>query len=106
MGKKLTNLNRYSSVITNIDEKWFVSFEHTINCFSLGYVRLDLLQLEYYCACFVSFFFLFSFSSAAIYILTAKRTVFKVEDIREDYCVTEIGGARLGDPPQLRPPKS
>ena len=25
-GKKLTSLNRYISVITDIDEKWFVSF--------------------------------------------------------------------------------
>ena len=30
MGKKLTSLNQYISVITDIDEKWFVIFEHTI----------------------------------------------------------------------------
>ena len=31
MGKKLTVLNRYISIIVDIDEKWFVIFEHTIN---------------------------------------------------------------------------
>ena len=39
MGKKLTNLNRYISTITDIDEKWFVVFEHTINHLSFRYVR-------------------------------------------------------------------
>ena len=83
MGKKLTNLNRYISVVTNIDEKWFVVFEHTMNHLSFGYVHLP--QFE------------------SIYFWTAKRTVFKVwaiEDIREDFCATEIGGTRLGDPSQ------
>ena len=54
-GKKWTILNRYISVITNIDEKYeFVVFEHTINCLSFGYVYLP--QLEYH---FFSFFFFF-----------------------------------------------
>ena len=44
MGKKLKRLNRYISVITDIEEKWFVIFEHTVNHLSLGNVRL--LQLE------------------------------------------------------------
>ena len=60
MGKKLTNLNRYISVITDIDKKWFVIFEHTINHLSLGYVRLP--QLEHYFSCFVSFFDCFYFT--------------------------------------------
>ena len=30
-GQKLTNLNRYIPVITDIEEKCFVSFEHTIS---------------------------------------------------------------------------
>ena len=33
MGKKLTSLNRYISVLTDVDEKWFVIFEHTIEPF-------------------------------------------------------------------------
>ena len=65
MGKKLMNLNRYISVITNIDEKWFVIFAHTINHLPFGYVRLP--QLENYFSCFASFSLLFSFSSPAIY---------------------------------------
>ena len=81
MGKKLTNLNRYISVITGIDENWFVIFEHTINYLSFGYVRLP--QLEYGTIFLVleSFLLLFfSFSSHVMYFETAKRTVglFKV----------------------------
>ena len=54
-GQKWTILNRYISVITDIGEKWFVIFEHTINWISFSYVHLP--QLEYY----FSFFFLFSY---------------------------------------------
>ena len=43
-GQKLTNLNRYISVITYLDEKWFVVFEHTINHLSFGYVCLPQLK--------------------------------------------------------------
>ena len=53
MGKMLTNLNRYISIVTDIDEKSFVVFEHTINHLSFGYVRFS--QLEYYFSCFASF---------------------------------------------------
>ena len=56
-GQKVTILNRYISVITGIDEKWFVIFEHTINCLSFGYVHLP--QLEYYFSSFFSYFFFF-----------------------------------------------
>ena len=63
--KKLTNLNRYISVTTDIDEKRFVIFERTINHFSFGYVRLP--QLEYYFSCFGIFFLTFSFSSDITY---------------------------------------
>ena len=38
-GQKVGNFNRYISIITDIDEKWFVIFEHTINCLFFGYVR-------------------------------------------------------------------
>ena len=70
-------------------------------------------QLKY---CFVLFlflffffcFFFFFFSSHAIYCQVAKRTVFKVwaiEDIREDFCATEIRSARLGVSPSIGPSK-
>ena len=61
MGKKLTNLNQYISVVTDIAKKWFVIFEHTIKQLSLGYVRLP--QIEYNFSCFASYFFF----SGAIY---------------------------------------
>ena len=48
-GQKVTSLNRYILVITDIDEKWFVVFEHTINHLSFGYVRLS--QSENYFSC-------------------------------------------------------
>ena len=54
MGRKWTISKRSISVITDIDDKWFVIFEHTINRLSFGYVRLP--QLEYN---FSSFFLLF-----------------------------------------------
>ena len=65
VGRKWTILNQYISVITDIDEKWFVIFEHTINCLSFDYVHLP--QLDYYFSSFVSFFLLFFYSSPAIY---------------------------------------
>ena len=69
MGKKLTSLNRYISVITDIDEKYVVVFEHNINHLSFGYVGLS--QLENYFSCFafflLTFFFFFSYFSVAVY---------------------------------------
>ena len=59
MGKKLTCLNRYILIITDIDEKRFVGLEHTINYFSFGYVPLT--QLDNYFSCFASFFLLYFF---------------------------------------------
>ena len=40
MFKKLTSLNQCISEITDIDEKWLVIFEYTINHLSFGDVRL------------------------------------------------------------------
>ena len=36
-GQKLTNLNQYILIITNINKKWFVIFEHTINHLSVSF---------------------------------------------------------------------
>ena len=38
-GQKVDELNGYISVITDIDEKWFVDFEYTINCLSFCHAR-------------------------------------------------------------------
>ena len=62
--QKLSKLNRYILVVTSIDEKRFVVFEHTINHLSYGYVCLP--QLEYFFSCFAPFFLLF-LTSAAMY---------------------------------------
>ena len=67
MGTKLTNLNRYISVITNIDEKWFVVFEHNTNHFDFGYVRLPNLNTIFLVLASFLLFLLFSFSSAVMY---------------------------------------
>ena len=56
-GQIMEILNRYISVITDIDETWFVIFEYTINYLSFGYVRLP--QHEYYFSCFFCFILLF-----------------------------------------------
>ena len=42
--KKWTGLTRFISINTNIDEKRFVAFEHTINHHSSGYIGLPRLR--------------------------------------------------------------
>ena len=57
----------YISVVTDIDGKWFVVFEHISTTFLLvmfGYLNLDTIFLV---LLLFSYFFFFSFSSAAIY---------------------------------------
>ena len=61
MGKKLTSLNQLFSVITDIDEKYFMIFEHTINQFSFGYVRLPPLKYFFLVLFLFSYFFIFLF---------------------------------------------
>ena len=63
---KTLNLNRYISVITDIDEKWFVIFELTLTHLSFGYVRLPQLKMLFFL--FSIFFLLFYFSSATLYV--------------------------------------
>ena len=78
MGKKLTNLNRYISVITDIDEKGFAVFEHIINLLSFGYICLSQFENYFFVLFLFSYFFPFCFSSRAVRFKTAKRNVFKV----------------------------
>ena len=65
-------MKRYISVITDIGEKWFVIFEHTINHLSLGYVCLP--KLEYYFSSFFSFFLLFGL----FFIILLQLSTFKL----------------------------
>ena len=58
-GQKETSLKRYISIYTDIDEKWFVSFEYAITHLSFNYVRLP--QLENCFTCFASSVLLFFF---------------------------------------------
>ena len=67
MGRKWRILNRYISVNTDFDGKWFVIFEHTTSRLSFGYVRLP--QPEYYFCSFLSFFLLFFFFFFSDYLL-------------------------------------
>ena len=109
MGRKLTSLNRYISVITDIDGKWFVILEHTINCLSVGYARLP--QLEYY----FSFFFLFSYLFFFLIILLRLSTFkplntpySKFERLKilgRDSAQMKLGVPGWGDPPLTSPPK-
>ena len=55
--RKWAILNQYILVNTNNGGKWFAIFEHTINSFSFGCVRLS--QSEYYFSSFLSLLLLF-----------------------------------------------
>ena len=71
MGRKRTILNRYISIITDIDEKWFVIFEHTINWLSFDYVHLP--QLKHY----FSFFFFFFLTFFFFFNILLRQSTFK-----------------------------
>ena len=106
MGRKWMILNQYISVITDIDEKWFVIFEHTINHLSLGYVCLP--QLEYY---FFSFFLLFFFFIILLRLSTFKllnALYSKFEGLKisgRASAQLKLGVPGWGVPPQTGPPK-
>ena len=88
MGKTLTKLNQYISAITDVDEKWFVVFEHTINQPSFGYVRLP--QLENYFSCFASFFLLFF----SFFLILLVLSTFKPLNALSSVARGGAGGAR------------
>ena len=94
------------SIITDIDEKWFVISEHTIHWFAFGYVRLP--QLKYH---FSSFFLLFFF----LFIILLRLSTFKsLNALYSKFERLKISGrtsARLklgvpgwGNPPQTSSP--
>ena len=73
-GQKVDEFEPIYPVITDIDEKWFVMFEHAINHPSFGYARLH--QLENYFSWLASFlllFFLFFFCFC-LYLLSKPLT--------------------------------
>ena len=99
MGKNWAILNRYISVITDIDGKWFVIFELTINRLSFGDVRLP--QLEYF-----FFFFVFLLRLSTFKPLNALYSKFERLKISGKTSVGMKWGVQsCGDPPQLGPPK-
>ena len=55
IGRKWMILNQYILVNTDFDGKWFVIFEHTINCLSFSYVPFTLTKI-------ILLFFFFFFS--------------------------------------------
>ena len=58
-GYKVDEFEPIYLINSNIDEKWFLVFERTINHLSFGNVRLLQLDYQYYFSCFLSFFLLF-----------------------------------------------
>ena len=103
MGRKWTILSRYASVNTDIDGKWVVNFEHTINQF-FGYVRLPQPKYYFSSLLFFSFFILLrlSFSKPlnALY-LKLERLVISGRTSVE----LKSGVPGWGDFPQSSPPK-
>ena len=62
MSRKLMNLNQYISVVTDMDKKWFVVFEHTINrlfLFMFVYPNLNTITIFPVLHLFFFLFFLF-----------------------------------------------
>ena len=110
MGRKWLILNRYISVITNIDEIRFVISEHTINCLSFGCVCLPQLEYHFSCLHLFSYFFFF-------FIILLRISTFKpLNALYSNFQRLKISGrtrARLklgmpgwGGPPQTSPPKN
>ena len=105
-GQKWAILKRYISVITSIDEKWFVIFEHTINHLYLGYVCLS--QLEYFFLLFSYFFFFFLIllRLSTFKLLNALYSKFKRLKISGRTSTRlKLGVPGWGVPPQTGPPK-
>ena len=109
MGKKLTGLNQYISVITDIDEKLFVHFEHTISQLSFGYVRLPQLEYFFLVLFFFLTFFLFLFFSSMLSTfkpLNGLYSKFERLKISSRTCVRlKSGGSWLGGSPSTGPSK-
>ena len=100
MGRKLASLNRYISVIIDIDGKWFVIFEQIINHLCFGYIRLP--QPVYYFSCFFFYTFLFFFHfSHTIYFCKFERLRISLRT----FVRQKSGVPGWGDFSQLGPPR-
>ena len=99
MGKKLTNLNQYISVIIGIAKKWFVIFELTIKQLSLGYVCLPQLEHNFSCLASSFFFFFFLLALSTFKPLNALYSNFERSKISERTFVRQkLGMQGWGDP--------
>ena len=102
-GQKVDELPIYL-VITDIDQKQFAIFEHTINHHSFGYVCLP--KLENYFSCFASFFLLFLLPLSTFKPLTALYVKFERLKISGRTFVQQKSRVPgWEDPPQSGPPK-
>ena len=98
------NLNRHSSVITDVDEKRFI-FEYIINSLVSGYVRLPQLEYSFFrFASFFLFFFLFWLPTfKPLNALYSKFERLKISGRTRVRLKLEVPG--WVDLPQLGPPK-
>ena len=106
MGKMLMSLNRYISLITDIDEKWFVVSEHTINHLCFGYACSPQLENYFSFASIFLLFFLFLLPMSTFKLLNALHLKFEPWKISERSRVrlkSRVPGWR--DPPQSSPAK-
>ena len=103
-GHKLTNLNRYISVITNIDKKRFVTFERTINLFFwLCSFTPTWMLFFLFCIFLLTFFFLL-LPLSTFKPQNALYSKFERLKISVRTFVRQKLGARRGSP-QSRAPK-
>ena len=104
MGKKLTNLNRYISVITDIDEKWF-----------LGLLSTTFLLLCLFTPTLIAYYFLFFIFFQFVFFLLPLSTFKSRNALHSKFEWLKISGKTFvrqksgvpawGDHPQSSPRK-
>ena len=108
MGKKLTSLNRYISVITLFDKKWCIIFKHTINrlflvLFVYPNLNTSFLALAIFFSNFLILMFIFLFRLSALNALYSKFERLKI--LGRTSVVLNFGVSGWGDPSQSGSPK-
>ena len=109
MDKTLMNLNRWISVISDINEKWFVIFEYTFNHAPFFWLCLCTLTWTsiFFVLLFFSYFFSFFYFFPS-YLLANSQAIFKFEqlEITEKTSVgLKSGLPNWGHLPHLDPSK-
>ena len=112
VGRKRTSLNRYISVNTDIDEKWFVILEHTINWLCFGYANFSFTPT------WILFFFFFTFFLLFFLFFIILLRLFTFKPLNALYSKFEwlkisgrtslqlkLGMPGWGNPPQTCPSK-